>query len=83
MLPVELDATFGRLEQLRVLAHLAASSEFVGPQRLGLESVLGEYARLSPLQQWSRGNDFARLLLLRAGSPVLESRRGVDGSHLP
>ena len=43
-LPVELGARFGLLEQLRVLAHLAASSKRVGPQRLGLQSVLSRYA---------------------------------------
>ena len=35
------------------------------------------------LRQWFRRNGFARLLLLWAGSPVLEPRRGVDGSHQP
>ena len=80
---MELGARFGLLEQLRVLAHLAACSECVGPQRLGLQSVLGRHARLPPLRQWFRGNGFALLLLLRADPSVLESRRGVDGSHQP
>ena len=43
-LPVELGARFGLLEQLRVLAHLAARSKCIGPQRLGLQSVHGRYA---------------------------------------
>ena len=36
---VELGTRFGLLEQLRVLAHLAASSKRVGPQRLSSQSV--------------------------------------------
>ena len=43
-IPVELAARFGLLEQLRVLAHLAASSKRIGPQRLGLQSVHSRYA---------------------------------------
>ena len=41
---VELGARLGRLEQLRVLAHLAACSERVGPQRRGLQNVPGRNA---------------------------------------
>ena len=82
-LSVELGAMLELLKQLRVFAHLAACSECVGPQRLGLQSVLGRHPRLPPLRQWSRGNGSARLLLLRAGSRVLESHRGVDGSNQP
>ena len=51
---------------------LAASSKRVGPQRLGLQSMHSRYAWLPPLRQWLRGNGFARLLLLRAGSHVEE-----------
>ena len=79
-LSVEFGARLELLEQLRVLALLAACSECVGPQPLGLQSVLGRHARLPPLRHWFRGNGFARFLLLRAGS---ESRRGVDCSHQP
>ena len=55
----------------------------IGPQRLGLQSVHIRQTWVSPLRQWFRRNGFALLLLLRAGSPVLESRQGVDGSHRP
>ena len=80
-LPIELGARLELLEQLRVLAHLAACPECVGPQRLGFQSVLDRHARLFPLRQRFKENGFACLLLLRAGSPVLESCRGVDSSH--
>ena len=45
-LPVELGARLELLEQLRVLAHLPARPECVGPQRLGLQSLLGRHAWL-------------------------------------
>ena len=41
----------------------------------------GRHAWLSSLRQWIGRNSWARLLLLRASSPVLVSRRRVDGSH--
>ena len=53
------------------------------PLRLGSQSKLTRHARLSPLRQWFRGNGFARLLQLCAGSPVTsESGRltSVPGS---
>ena len=49
--------------------------------QLELQSRPGRHARLCSLQQGFRRNGCARLLLLRASLPVLESRRGVDGSH--
>ena len=69
------------LKQLRVLAHLATCSECVTPSRLELQSGPGRHSRLCSLRQWFRRNGWARLLLLRASSPVLGSRQGVDGSH--
>ena len=78
---MELDARFGLLEQLRVLAHRAACTERVAPCRQGIQSRFDRHTLLPPLRQWPGRNDFSRLLLLRAGSPVLESRRGVYGPH--
>ena len=77
----ELGARIELLEQLRVLAHLATCTECITPSRLELQSGPGKHAWLSSLRQWIRRNGLARLLLLRASSPVLGSRRGVDGSH--
>ena len=75
---MELGARFWLLEQLRVLTHLAACTERVAPCRLDIQS---EFVRLPPPRQCPRRKGFERLLLLRAGSPVLESRRGVEGLH--
>ena len=47
----------------------------------GLNFRPGRYARLCSLLQWFGKNGWARLLLLRASSSALGSRRGVDGSH--
>ena len=80
LLSLELGAKIEHLEQ-RVLAHLATCSECVTPSRLELQSGPSRHARLSSLRHWFRRNGWARLLLLRARSSVLESRRGVDGSH--
>ena len=80
-LPLELGARFGLLEQFRVLAHLAACTERIAPSRFELQRGLGRHARLCSLLQWFGRNGWARLLLLRASPSVLESRRGVDGSH--
>ena len=80
-LSMELGTRLELLEQLQVLADLAACPKGVVLQRLGFQSVLGRHDRLSSLQQWFRGNVFARLLLLRAGSPVLESCQRVDSPH--
>ena len=55
--------------------------ECVTPSRLELQSGHSRHAWLSSLRQWIRRNGWARLLLLRASSPVLGSRRGVDGSN--
>ena len=81
LLSMELGARLELLEQLRVLTHLTIYPERVSLQRLGSQSMLGRHARLSLLRQWFRGNGFAHLLLLRAGSPVLEARLGVEGLH--
>ena len=81
LLSMELGARLELLEHLRVLTHLTTYPERVSLQRLGSQSMLGRHARLSSLRQWFRGNGFARLLLLRAGSPVLETLLGVDGLH--
>ena len=75
-LPVELGARHEHFEHLRVLAHQATRSKRVGPQRLHIRQTW-----LSPLR--FRRNGLARLLLLRAGSLVLEPRRRLDGSHQP
>ena len=64
-----------------VRAHQAACTERVAPCRLGIQSRFGRHSRLSLLRQWPGRNGFALLVLLRAGSPVFEPRRGVDGSH--
>ena len=72
---MELGARIRLLEQIQVLAHLAACTERVAPCRLGYQSGFGRHSRLPPLQQWTGRNGFARLLLLRASSPVVESRR--------
>ena len=69
------------LEQLRVLAHLVTCTECVTPSRLDLQSGSWRHAWLPSLRQWLGWNGWARLLPLRASSPVLGSRRGVDGSH--
>ena len=82
-LPVGLGARHEHSEQLRVLAHLATRPKRFGPQQLGLQSMHIRQTWLSPLRQWFRWNGLAHLLLLRAGSPVLEPRRGVDSSHQP
>ena len=65
----------------KLLAHRAARTERVAPCRLSFQSGFGRHARLPPLQGWLGRNGLARLQLLRAGSPVLESRRRVDGPH--
>ena len=49
--------------------------------RLELQNGPGRHARLSLLQQRPRRNGCAGLLLLRANSSVLGSRRIVDDSH--
>ena len=46
-----------------------------------LQSKPGRHAWLPSLRQWFGRNGWARLLPLRASSPVLGSRRGVDGLH--
>ena len=79
--PMELSARLELLEQLRVLAHIAAHPKCVGPSRLGLQSVPDRLVWLPPLQQGTRRNGLARLLLLRAGTGVLGSRRVVNGSY--
>ena len=43
-LPMDLGAKLELLEQLRVLAHLAACPECVGPPQLGLQSVSDRHA---------------------------------------
>ena len=79
-LPVELGARFGLLEQFQVLAHQAAYTERVVPSRLEFQCRPGWHARLSSLRQWFRRNGWEHPLL-RATSPVMGSRRGVDDSH--
>ena len=76
LLPLELGARFGLLEQLRVLANLMAFTERVAPSRLEFQRGTGRHVRLPLLCQWLRGNGWARLLQLWAGLAVLESRRG-------
>ena len=79
-----LNARLELLEQLWVLAHLAACPECVASQRLGFRNVLGRLlSRLSRLLQCFIRNCYARLLLQQAGSPVLESRRGADARISP
>ena len=80
-LSLELGARIELLEQLRVLAHLATCTECVTPSRLELQGGPGRHAWLPSLQQWPGRNGWARLLLLRASTPVLGSCRGVDGSN--
>ena len=80
-LPMELGARLELLEQLRVLTYLVARPECVGPQRLGLQSVLGRHAWLPPLQQCSRRNSFAHLQLW-AGMAVLEWRACISPKQL-
>ena len=48
---------------------------------LNYKAGLADMPDCARLRQWFRRNGWARLLLLRASSPVLGSRRGVDGSH--
>ena len=74
-LPLELGA------RIELLDHLVICSEYVTPSQLSLQSGLGRHARLCSLRQWFRRNGWTRFLQLRASSPVLGSRRGVDGSH--
>ena len=81
LVPLELGARFGLLEQVRVLAHLVASTECVAPFRLEFQSGPGRHARLFSLRQWLRRNGWARLLLQRVSSPVLGSRREVNSSY--
>ena len=81
LLPMELGTRLMLLEQLWVLAHLAARSECAAPTWLDFQSRYGRYAKLPLLLQRSGRNDFACLLLLWPGSPVFESRQGMDGSY--
>ena len=81
LLALELGARFEFLEQLWVLAHLAACTEHVAPFQLELQSRPGRHARLSSLQQQLRGNSWAYLLLLRVSLSVLGSRWRVDSLH--
>ena len=61
------------------------NSEFSLTWRLARDTLaLNDWAyRACILDITFRRNGLARLLLLQASSPVLESRRGVDGSHQP
>ena len=79
--PVELGARFELLKQLRVLDHLAARPECFTPRRLDFQGGLGKLARFHLQWQMIGRNSGARLLPLRAGSPVLESSRRVDSPH--
>ena len=77
---MELGASFGLLEQLQALAHLAAYTERIAPCRLGIQHGFGIHARLHPLQQWP-GRTTLHPSTTESRFAILASRRGVDGPH--
>ena len=76
LLPMELGARFELLEQ-QSSCSLCSSLGTRCPTTAGL----GGHAWLRWQWHWSRGNSFARYLLLLTDPPVLESCQGVDGPH--
>ena len=80
-IPLYLGARMELLEQLQILAHLVTYTECVTPSEIQLQSRPGRHARLFLFRHWFGRNGWARLLLLRASSPVLGSHWGADGSH--
>ena len=78
---MELGTKFDPLEQLQVLAHLAARTQCVSPLRLGFQSRSGRHSRLPLAAPVAQKKWHANLLLQGTSPSVLESCRSLNGVH--